>query len=280
MSTDIAQQFLHELLQDLEEKALKLPALPEVAVKTRDAVDNEKASITDIAKVIASDAALSARLIQVTNKPLIQTGNVVDSLEMAVELLGRERTRALVFSMVMEQMFQSNSDLIDKKLRQIWEHSTTVAAISHALAAKFTSLSPVQAMLAGLVHDIGFLPLLSKAEYYPKLLENEAALDEIIGKLHARIGTSILKSWHFPEELLKVPAEHENLERNSAQTDYVDVVTVANLQSYLGSQHPLAHKDWSKVPAFSKIGISPRVNVIELEETAEDIREVQHILRS
>lgn len=278
MSTEIAKQFLQELLQDLENNSLVLPTLPEVALRVRDAVDDDDASISDIAKVIATDAALSARLIQVSNSPLMRASKEIDNLDMAVNRLGMKLVRDMVISMVMEQMFQATSELTDKKLRQLWEHSMTVAAISHALAAQFTKLAPEQAMLAGLVHDIGALPILTKAEDYPELLENEAALDMIINKLHTRIGMAILKKWNFPAELVKVTAEHENLERDSEQTDYVDVVTVANLQSYMGSDHPLAQKDWSNVPAFAKLGLSPEVNVIEMEETAEDIREAQRLL--
>jgi len=278
MSTDIAKQFLQDLLKDLENNTLVLPTLPEVALRVRDAVDDEEASIGDITKVIATDAALSARIIQVANSPLMRASKEIQSLDMAVNRLGMKLIRDMVISMVMEQMFQATSEVTDKKLRQIWEHSTAVAAISHALAAQFTKLMPEQAMLAGLVHDIGALPILTKAEDYPELLESEATLDKIIDKLHGKIGQAILKAWNFPAELVKVPAEHENLERNSDATDYVDVVTVANLQSYMGSNHPLTQKDWDAIPAFSKLGLNPEINVVEMEETAEDIKEVQRIL--
>lgn len=278
MSMDITKEFLQQLMQELENKTLVLPTLPEVALRVRDAVDDEDASINDISKVIAIDAALSARLIQVANSPLMRATQEIESLDMAVNRLGLKLVRDMVISMVMEQMFQATSELTDKKLRQIWEHSTLVAAISHTLAAQFTKLSPQQALLAGLVHDIGCLPILTKAEDYPELLENEAALDRIIDKLHGKIGYAILKAWNFPAELVKVPLEHESLQRDSDQVDYVDIVTVANLQSYMGSDHPMAKMDWTNVPAFAKLGLNPEINVIEMEETAEDIKEAQRLL--
>lgn len=278
MASDIAKRFLQELLTDLEKNQLVLPTLPEVALRVRDAVDDENASISDISKVIATDAALSARIIQVANSPLMRASREIDNLDMAVNRLGMKLIRDMVISMVMEQMFQATSDVTDRKLRQIWEHSTTVAAISHALAGAFTKLSPEQAMLAGLVHDIGALPILTKAEDFPELLEDEATLDLIIRKLHPKIGKAILQTWNFPAELVKVAAEHEDLTRNSEQLDFVDIVTVANLQSYMGSGHPLAREDWSKIPAFGKLGLEHDVNVIEMEETADDIKEAQRLL--
>ncbi len=273
MSKEIAQQFLKELLDDLENNRLVLPTLPEVALKVRDAVGDPDTSLADIAKMIATDAALSARIIQVANSPLMRASKTIDNLDMAVSRLGMSLIRDMVTSMVMEQMFQATSDVTDKKLRDIWEHSTEVAAISHALAAAFTKLSPEQAMLAGLVHDIGALPILTKAEDFPELLDNEVLLDAIIQKLHPRIGEAILKAWNFPEELVSVASQHEDITRNSDTTDYVDVVIVANLQA-----HTEQNTDWGIVPAFEKLGLSSDMNIIEMEETADNIQATQQLL--
>ncbi len=280
MASELATQFLQELLSDLENNRLVLPTLPEVALKVRDAVDDDDATLDRITAVIATDAALSARLIQVANSPLMRATQLIDSLEMAVNRLGMKLIRDMAISMVMEQMFQATSDVTDRKLRAIWEHSTGVAAISHALAGVYTQLPPEQAMLAGLVHEIGALPILTKAEAYPQLLEDEAELNHIIDKLHTRIGEAILQAWNFPPELVKVAAQHEEIYRDSEQVDLVDVVIVANLQSHINEQHPLRDKDWSNVPAFSKLGLNHDVNVVDMEETAEDIKETQRLLNS
>jgi HD-like signal output (HDOD) protein len=278
MSTDSAEDIPQQLLQDIERNALALPALPDIAIRVRDAVNGGTCSVGEISRIIATDAALSARLIQVANTPLFRTDIPIESLEKAVECLGMNRLRDMVTNLVMEQLFHAPCEPADKKLRELWEHSLTVAAISHVLAAHFTRLAPEEAMLAGLVHGIGALPLLIRAGDYPGLLENEAALELALAKLHARLGTVLLEAWNFPAALQTVPAQHENLARDSAQTDYVDVVTVANLQSYIGSEHPLAQADWSKVPAFAKLGLSPEVNLLESEKLATAIREAQRLL--
>jgi HD-like signal output (HDOD) protein len=278
MPVDSANRFQQELLQDLGSHSLALPELPDIAMRVRDVVNGGNCSVAELSRIIATDAALSAHLIRIANSPLMYAGMAIDSLEMSVERLGMKRVRDMVFNLVMEQLFQAPFEPANKKLRQLWEHSMTVAAISYVLAAEFTRLAPEEAMLAGLVHGIGALPIINRAGNFPELLENEAALSLVIAKLHARIGTAILKAWDFPVELVNIPAEHENLARESAQPDYVDVVTVANLQSYIGSEHPLAQADWSKIPAFSRLGLSPAVNLIEKEDMAEEIREAQHLL--
>lgn len=278
MSTDSADDIPQQLLRDIESNTLALPALPDIAKRVRDAVNGGNCPVGEISRIIATDAALSARLIQVANNPQFRTGTTIEHLEKAIECLGMNRLRDMVSNLVMEQLFHAPCEPADKKLRELWEHSLSVAAISHVLAAHFTRLAPEEAMLAGLVHGIGALPLLIRAGDYPELLENEATLELALAKLHARLGTALLEAWNFPAALQAVPAQHENLARDSAQTDYVDVVTVANLQSYIGSEHPLAQADWSKVPAFTKLGLSPGVNLLESEDMATAIREAQHLL--
>jgi HD-like signal output (HDOD) protein len=275
MTTAIEQKILKELTDALEKKKLVLPTLPEVALKVRDVVDDPDASMPDIARVVSTDAALSARLIQVANSPLMRASRPITSLDGAIARLGTKLVRELVTSIAMAQMFQATSDVTDKRLRAIWGHSVQVAAISHALASRFTRLNAEQAMLAGLVHDIGALPILTKAEEMPELLENEALLDHALAELHGPIGTAILKAWNFPDDLVEVPEGHEHFDRESAQVDYVDIVTVANLQSYIGTNHPLTKLDWNTIPAFARLGLSPEINVVEMAETAEQIREVQ-----
>lgn len=275
----VEEQFLDQLLTDLENDKLVLPTLPEVALRVRDTLEDENASLADVAKVITTDAALSARLIQVANSPLLRASRAIETVEAAVTRMGSNMIRNLVTSMVMEQMFQATSDATDKRLRKIWEHSTEVAAICHALASQFTKLQPEQAMLAGLVHDIGTLPILSRVEDVPELLEDEAALDRIIAQVHTTIGAEILNKWNFPAELVAVAAEHEDLAYNSGKgPDYVDVVIVANLQSQLGTDHPNTKVDWSTVPAFAKLGLQPDVSVVDMDETNAKIEAAKSAL--
>jgi len=269
--------FVNELIEDLESGNLQLPTLPEVALRVRDVVDDENASANQIAEIIAQDAALSARLLQVANSPLYRGRQEIDRLSMVVSRLGNKLVRNLVTSQVMKQMFQATNDMVDKRLRAVWEHSVQVAAIARALAANTPGVMPDQAMLAGLLHDIGTLPILYRAEERDELLDTPGLLDELILRLHTRIGGAILKHWKFPDMLVAVAAEHENLERDHpGPADLIDVVQVANLQSHMDTDHPLAIVDWSSVSAFQRLGLDDDVNEIELTDV-EEIQEVQRL---
>jgi len=275
---DTEEQILESFLDDLENNRLVLPTLPEVALKVRDAVEKEDASAGEISKIISTDAALSARLLQVCNSPLYRTRTPVENLQTAIARLGNLQVRNLVSSMVMQQMFQATSDVLDKKMRATWEHSTNVASISYVLAAT-SGVPKDQAMLAGLIHDIGALPIIVHAEDIDELRDDPALLDKIIRKLHTIIGEKILRDWEFPQSLIDVAAQHENLDRNpDGEVDYVDIVIVSNLQSYIGTNHPLTQRDWNNIPAFQRLGIEPEINVVEIEENKENLQEVKAML--
>jgi HD-like signal output (HDOD) protein len=273
-----AEEFYSQLLKDIQSNQLVLPTLPEVALKVRDTIENEDVSAREVANVISTDAALSARLIQVANSPMYRGSKQIEDIQTAVARLGFTTTRDIVTGLVMQQMFQATSEVTDQRLRHIWEHSTQVASISQVLCSQFTRLKKDQAMLAGLVHDIGALPILVAAEDMPELLEDEAALDNLIKELHPRLGKMILESWHFLPEISAVAAEHEDLSRNSGdEIDYVDLVQVANLQSYIGTDNPLASVNFDDVPSCVKLGLGGDVNVVDMDGF-EDLDEIQKSL--
>jgi len=156
-------------------------------------------------------------------------------------------------------LFQSTTELTDNKLRTYWSHATQVSEMAMEMARQHKHFQMDQAMLAGLIHDIGVLPIVALAEDYPQLLIDEAQLDRLIHKAHLEIGTAILKRWDFSDELIAVAAHHENLQYESeGLPDYVDLIITANLLSD-HKQHDLREiKNLKAIPAFNKLGINSR----------------------
>ncbi|MBL3589863.1 MAG: HDOD domain-containing protein [gamma proteobacterium endosymbiont of Lamellibrachia anaximandri] len=268
--------FLDSIFKAIDEHRLTLPTLPEVALRVRDAVESEDSTAQQIAKIVATDAALSARLLQVANSPLYRGRNPIDNLQMAVARLGTRLVRSLVVSLIMQQIFQATCDILDKRFRQLWEESVQIAAISRVLAQSLKHLDREQAMLAGLIHNIGALPVLTMAEHSPELISDQEELDRVIEALSPRIGKRILEDWDFPESLIKVPAHFQDLGYDGGtQADYVDVVLVARLQTALGNDHSLTNEDWGIIPAFVKVGLEPEINVVDIEGVEEEVKEVE-----
>ncbi|MCW1936401.1 MULTISPECIES: HDOD domain-containing protein [Pseudomonas] len=257
----LAEKVQQELIHAIENDELVLPTLPEVALRVREAAEDPDVGIPQISKVIGNDAALTARIIKVVNSPLLRSNKEITDLQMAVSRLGINYTCNLATGLAMEQMFQATSDVVDRKMREVWNKSTEIAGICHVLCRHYTRLMPDQATLAGLVHQIGVLPILTYAEEHNELLADSISLNHVIEQIHPIIGDKILRTWEFPEPIAIVPSQYLDFTRDSAKVDYVDIVQVATLQSYLGSEHPYTQLDWSKVPAFAKLGLDPQVDM-------------------
>jgi len=273
--TEKAEQFFSELKQAVESDQIILPTLPEVALKIRDAVENENTSAQQIADTLTQDASLSARLIQVSNSPLYRSRNPIEDLQMAVTRLGIRMVRDLVISLAMKQIYQATSDVLDEHFRASWTTAVEVAAICRMLAITVPSINPEQALLAGLVHNIGSLPILVKAEDDDDLFNNSDALGDVIEQLQSRVGVLILETWNFGDAMTDVVKHAHNFTYDHEGTaDLVDLVQIALLQG----GHIKEDIDWDKVPAFKKLGMDTEVNVVEIEENQEIIENTKQSL--
>ena len=269
---EVTAQVRADLIAAISSNRIILPTLPEVALQIREAAEDPRADASSMARVLANDTAISARVMRVANSPLLRAASPILDLRMAISRLGTQYTCNLAIGLAMEQMFQATSDAIDRRMRQVWSRSTEVAGISAVLARNYSSLKPDQATLAGLVHKIGALPILRFAEEQRKLLRTPELLDQLIDELHGEIGTLILNAWGFTPELACVPSEYRNFGRQVPEVDYADVVMIANLQSHIGSDDPLLEMDWSEISAFARLGMDPGFNVLEAEDLSEALQ--------
>ncbi|WP_111640385.1 HDOD domain-containing protein [Marinimicrobium alkaliphilum] len=260
-----------DIIHAIDNDQLVLPTLPEVALRVREVADNPNSSLNQLADVIGNDAALSARLIRVANNPLIRANRTIDDLKTALGRLGMEYTCNIATGLAMQQMFQATSDLVDNRLRAVWSRSTEVAGISHVLCRHYTDLRPDQATLAGLIHRIGVLPILTYAEEHPSLLVDSLTLDRVIEELHPELGDKILNTWDFPAELARIPSQHLDFGRDVKRADYADIVTVAALQSAMDSNSTLTEVDYREVKAFARLGLDPDMQLAEAEDLSDEM---------
>ena len=154
-----------------------------------------------------------------------------------------------------------------------------VAGISRALSRFQTHLNTEQAMLAGLIHDIGALPILVHGQTKDDVAQDETRLDALLNNLGPIVGQQILEMWDFAPPMISVCKHYNDFSyAGTAQADYVDLVIVARLQSLIGSSHPDASLDWTTIPSFEKLGLSPEIEVIEMEGVQEEVSDVSQML--
>ncbi len=197
---------------------------------------------------------------------------------MAVTRLGIRLVRDLVMNLAMKQMFQSTSAVLDKKFRSVWNTSVDVAAICQMMSVSMNDISKEQALLAGLVHNIGTLPILMIAENDDDLFHDVEALNAVVSELQGPVGEMILKSWNFSDSLIAVVKLcHDFSYTDNNGANLVDLVQVALLQGGFVTDKDVP-EDWSQVPAFSKLGMDSEVNIIHIEGNKECIEDARQTL--
>jgi HD-like signal output (HDOD) protein len=275
--SDIGQKIKQDILDAIENDSIVLPTLPEIALNVREITENEDSGLFDLIEVINKDTALSARLLKVSNSPLFRGANEITNLNMAVNRLGMQYTSNLATGLVMEQMFQATSEMIDTRMRATWQRSTEVAGICNVLARQHPHLAAGQATLAGLVYAIGALPVLKYVEDHDVQI-NSVTLDSLVDELQPIIGEKILDKWDFPAELRPVPKECVNFMRTGNKADYADLVMVAMLQNYIGTEHHYLEMDWQSISAFKRLGIDPSIDPNEDEDLTAQMEAAMALL--
>lgn len=281
MASNQIEQFWQELVADIKANRVVLPALPDVAIKVRRLLDTPGTAAGKIASAISADAVLTTRLLRVVNSPLYRAAAPIDNVKNAVTRLGNANVRSVVTSLAMEQIYQDRlaSPLKKRLLARNREHGMLVAALSWFISDRYTALNSEEAMLAGLIHDIGKLAILEYAELLPEIGDNEQTLTRLLDVLHPRVGVLMLRSWKFSPELIAAVGEHEDLDRDpDTGADYTDVVIVANLLSHIGTDHPHTRLDWSAIPAFTRLALTPEESIEAMKNAKEQIHAVKLLL--
>ncbi|MCF6281208.1 MAG: HDOD domain-containing protein [Candidatus Polarisedimenticolaceae bacterium] len=249
------KKFAEQIQQDLKDNKVKLPTLPNIALEALVVVNDCDSSVADVAAIVDKDAAIAARLIRYANSPIYHGTAPVKTVKSAITRIGFDVVKNAILTLSMKDVFKTSHKVIEKRMETLWEHSVSVAAKSATLAEAFPHLNREEAMLAGLIHDVGAIPILMRACSHPELVAKEAHLDKVIAALHMPIGKIMLTLWKFDPGLIAVAANHDKQDRVSKSefVNYVDIVQVANILSYEGSNHPLASIDRKSIAAFKKM---------------------------
>ena len=280
---EVEGNIFNAIMHAFNQGQLKLPSLPEIALKIKTAASNPNASIQDVVRIVEADPAMVARLMQVANSPISRGIEPVKTIRDAIVRLGLATTRNLVVSLSMKLLFKTRSPMLRSRMHDLYDHSVEVAAISYAIGKRCSGLEADELLLAGLVHDIGVIPILTYIDDTGLEIENRAEIEHIIDKLRGVVGSMVIRNWDFAPQLATVvECGHDWSHDAGSELCMCDVVIIAQIY-YLLKNHQLdGLPPIDKVPAFRKLfkdKSDPQFVVKVLEEAHEEISEVMKILR-
>jgi HD-like signal output (HDOD) protein len=225
-----AFEFVRTLAGELSTGKVYLPSFPDVTVRVRRVLSNPDSTIEQVIRVVGSEPALAARLMRIANSASFnRSGRSVTDLRAAINRIGYNMVRNAAMSFAMAQIRKCNNlASLSHILKDLWERSTLVAALAFVLARKCTKINADEAMLAGMMHAIGKLFILTRAADHPELFSKDMTLHQIINDWHPSIGKAILENWEFPELMAQAVGEQNNDSRTDVeQGDLCDIVAVA-----------------------------------------------------
>jgi serine/threonine protein kinase len=239
------------LLEDLACDRLVLPTLPAAATRIRAALENPDNSADDIAQVVATEPALSAQLMRLANS-VYYGGTPARNLHGAIMRLGTRAVQHIVMLLLVARVFDDSvTSQMRERLEIAWSRSLRVAFLAEALAQELGGCAPSEALLGGLVADIGTLPILAWAVDVPHVRDSVELLDALDRDLRPDLGRAMLERWDYPGEFLEVvtPADRTFTAATSRLTQ---IVCTAKILAPLvqGTQGP----DAIALPAVLTLG--------------------------
>ena len=266
--------FGQELLASLQNETIEVPSLPDVAIRLRVAVQKE-IGIAEAVKIVNLDQGIAAKLVQVVNSPLYRGINPVNSCDGAVNRLGLISTRNLVTTFSMRSLFKSKNKALSKKLHQAWQQSIKVSSLCHTLALLTKKVDPDEALLAGLTHNIGLLPIIALADQQEQLALSE--VEECLSIAQAYVGQYVLTHWGFADSLLGIPCFSDNwFYESGTEFGLVDIVILAKYHSFLGTTQSAMLPALHDLPAFQKLGnqgLTPDLSLQILYDAQQQVSE-------
>ena len=265
--------FVAELAQDVSSGRVELPSFPDVAVRVRKVLADEQVSNEQIARVVGSDAGLAARVFTLANSAALnRSSKTISDLKTAINRIGQNNVRTAAVSFAIAQLRRAGElKHIAKELEQMWQEATKVAALAYSIASKSGGINADESMLAGLLHNVGKIYILARANRHTHLFKDPGVLTQIMRDWHANIGKAIVENWGFPEQIAEAIAEHENVDRIVGNADITDVLTVAVMMAgFLGQEADL-ELNMLGVKAFARLGLDNKKCVQIMQDGAEEI---------
>jgi putative nucleotidyltransferase with HDIG domain len=244
---------MNKELESMIMSASDLPTIPVVATKVMQLIESESASADELAKVVASDPAVAARVLKISNSSFYGCQRQIQTLSHAIMVLGFSTLKSLVVAASVKQVYKPYG-LTEKML---WEHSFGAGLAARVIANCTRLVNEEEAFLGGLFHDIGKIILNSlDNQQFQRVVQkcyNDGmsfidAEQQVFSYNHAEVGGLVIKKWNFPAILRDAVLKHHSFEfaedEDTYQVRLTCVVGLANLVCHklgIGVKEPEDH---------------------------------------
>ncbi|UCD31516.1 MAG: HDOD domain-containing protein [Desulfobacterales bacterium] len=222
----------------------KIPAFPVTVSKVINICDDENASPADLNKVISLDPVLTGKILKLINSAYFGLSPKIVSLARAIIVLGMNTVKNLVLSTAIMSSLGNRTNFKALNMNAFWRHSIGVGILSKLIAKErqISQSKLEEYFIAGLLHDIGKIPLNSKLtdkyemaidtserEYRPLYLSEISVLEMD----HTQSGRLIAEKWKLGPEITDTVTYHHATENYRGEQK--DILYTVNLANYFAN---------------------------------------------
>jgi HD-like signal output (HDOD) protein len=221
-------EFLKSLSAELATGDIRLPSYPDVAQRVQRALEDSRATPAKVARVIGIDAALAVRILQLANSAFLNpSSKPITELQQAVNRLGHQLVRCSAVSFALQQMTNSCEPVLRPQLHELWRQGTLVASIAYVLARETGAAHPDEALVAGLMHNIGSLYIITRAHQRGATFGADDAAARLLNQGHPRIAAAILGHWKFAPAIVSAVSNQNALNLPAKEAARLTEVLIA-----------------------------------------------------
>jgi len=270
-----------KIYRDIINDQVSLIRLPEVANRLRKALSGQDITIDTLARVIQTDVGASTYLLNIANSPAYRTRVKSSDIQSAIRMMGIPTFSNLITVYAVRSLVNSKDPVALKFMKSHWKKSAYRAAIASAIAKLTDRVNPDKALLAGLLQDVGALPILTKLQSDQLAALSADEIDLALATYAGKVGVVLAQKWELDEDFRAVIKNAGNLAYDGGdKTGLVDVVNIAQLLSQIGEPGT----KWPRLEEapclmkFGEAGLTMETSLALLKQAQDDINEIKQVL--
>jgi len=273
--------FVKGLAAELSQGQVELPSVPDIVIRLQQTLSDENVTNEVVVRVIGSEPMLAGKLLTMANSVALNTaGRKIADLPTAVARVGFNIVRSASLSFAIEQLRKASEFRhLEPQLDGLWKNSVQIAAMCHVIARRFSSLNGDTALLAGLMHNVGRIYILTRASKYPTLTADPLTFNSIVRDWHANVAKALLENWKVAEEIVDAVAGYEDLDREArGPVTLTDVLSLAMLLERNRNGSEMNVPDDGLIKGLKRMQLQVRDCHAVLDESAEEIAALKSAL--
>ena len=273
--------FVKALAGELSQGHVELPSVPDIVIKLQKTLSDENVTNETVVRVVGSEAMLAGKLMNMANSAALNgTGRKIADLRMAVARVGFNIVRSAALAFAVEQLRKSPEfKHLEGPLDVLWKSSVQIAALSHVIARRFSSLNGDTALLAGLMHNVGRIYILTRASKHPTLVADPLTFNSIVRDWHTNVAKALLENWRVAEEIVEAVAGHEDMDREQrGPVTLTDVLSLAMLVEQNRNGTEMHEPNEALTKGLRRLQLSVHDCHAVIDESAEEIAALKSAL--